>query len=503
MAPAIPNVAGSAARGTERVSAFIVAAAAIAAAVGIASFAVLRPEAIPLGFTPAHVAVALVGVGLLFVVVRHPGVALPLLVVFIFLNLSEVMVRFHSLPSLLQLVVIPLFFAAWLGGGSVGLAEVARKRLTMSLALYLAVVLLSTAWARDFRFADERLSDTVKAALLFLLLALLTTSFRRFEQGVIALVGSALFLSVLPILQVALVGFDQEFGGFARIKYAHIYGDVFQPRIAGPLGDPNFFAQILIIALPLAFFITRAESSRRIRIFGWISAAAILAAIVLSYSRGAMLSVLIMGALTVAVIRIRPSTLALAAALAIGGIILLPRGVTERFITIEEILPGSEALHPDSSFQKRRLLTGSALAMFLDNPLIGVGAGNFTTFFNEYSERVGSVSREYEDSDERNYPHNLYLEIGAETGVLGLLAFGAAVVVYFVYTRRSRRRLLAAGAEHYAGLASALEIAMVGFLLSSLFLHGHFIRYLWLLFAAGLSLDRLAQQRETSTAEGS
>ncbi|HEY0590295.1 MAG TPA: hypothetical protein VGF40_00900, partial [Thermoanaerobaculia bacterium] len=94
--------------------------------------------------------------------------------------------------------------------------------------------------------------------------------------------------------------------------------------------------------------------------------------------------------------------------------------------------------------------------------------------------------------DDRHYPHNLYLEYGAEMGVAGLGLFLAAVATFFVYTRRSRRALAAAGLPHHAGIATALEIAMIGYLVSSIFLHGAFQRYLWLLFALGLALDSLA-----------
>jgi O-antigen ligase len=195
----------------------------------------------------------------------------------------------------------------------------------------------------------------------------------------------------------------------------------------------------------------------------------------------------------VAAIGIDWRKLAIAAVAALALLMVLPRGVTERFITIEQIVPGGEeTLHPDSSFQERRLLMGAAMAMFADRPIGGVGPGNYTAWYEQYAESVGSVSREYGAVDAARYPHNLYLEYGAETGILGLGFFLAAVVTFFIYTRRSRRRLQEAGLPHHAGIASAFEIGMIGFLVSSLFLHGAFQRYLWLLFALGLAIDLLA-----------
>jgi hypothetical protein len=43
-----------------------------------------------------------------------------------------------------------------------------------------------------------------------------------------------------------------------------------------------------------------------------------------------------------------------------------------------------------------------------------------------------------------------------------------------------------------ASLATGVQLALIGYLVSSLFLHGHFPRYLWLLFGFCAALYRLA-----------
>jgi putative inorganic carbon (HCO3(-)) transporter len=182
--------------------------------------------------------------------------------------------------------------------------------------------------------------------------------------------------------------------------------------------------------------------------------------------------------------------------LALAGLLVvaLPSDFTERLTTLEQVFPGGgETLHPDSSFEKRRLVTRAAWEMFLDHPLSGVGAANYTVHYDRYADRVGSAAREYDDPGETHYPHNLYLEIGAETGVPGLLVFGAAVLVAFGYLRRARRRALARGDPGTAVLARGVALGLVGYLVSSLFLHGQFQRYLWLLFALAAALDALGR----------
>lgn len=490
--------------GGQRGLTLLVVAAASLLSIGVAAMAIRRPEAIPLDVSVLHVAALAAGVGFLFVVTRHSAIALPLLVSLVYLNLSEVLVRFHGFPSILQVIALPLFVAAWVGGGSLGIGEVFRRTLTLWLLLLVAIVTLASTWARDSELANERVSETIKAFVIYLLVVLLTSNLHRLQYAIAALVGSAAFLSVLPIVQALGAGFENDFGGLARIKRAQIYGDVFQPRVAGPLGDPNFFAQILLIALPLAVFLARATRDIRLRVFGVASAGLILVATLLSFSRGAMLSALVMALVALPALRIDWRKFAALALVCLAALVLLPRSVTERFVSIEQVIPGfQEEEHPielDTSFEERRLLVGTAWVMFGDRPLTGVGPGNYTVHFDDYAARVGAVFRVYGDPNAAQYPHNLYLEYGAETGAIGLAVFIAAVVTFFRATRRSRRVLAGSAMPHYAGLAFAIEAAMLGYLVSSLFLHGHFQRYIWLLFALGAAVDLLARrmQREAS-----
>ena len=56
-----------------------------------------------------------------------------------------------------------------------------------------------------------------------------------------------------------------------------------------------------------------------------------------------------------------------------------------------------------------------------------------------------------------------------------------------------------------AGLARGLQLALLGYLLSSVLLHGHFQRYLWLLlaFAAVLVREAMGEERGAERARQS
>lgn len=424
-------------------------------------------------------------------IVSSPALGLCLLVAFVYLNLSQVLVRSHELPSLLQLLALPMLAGAWRATSKEDRARAFRHPVTVSLALYLAVVLASTTWARDTALADERAVELGKAFVVFALTAFLTVSLRAARAAVWTLLGAGALLSVLAVIQAALGG-TAQLGGLARIKQAHIYGDVFEPRIAGPLGDPNFFAQILVMLVPLAVFTAWDARDRLRRTAAYGAAGLLIAATVVTYSRGGALA---LGCVLALALLARREHLRQAAA-GVAAVALLwtvlPRDFTRRMGTIEQIVGGGDVLRPDSSFQKRRLLTHAAWLMFADHPLTGVGAANYTTRFDEVTGRVGFLTRDYEEPGDAHYPHNLYLETAAETGIVGLLCFGAVLVAAFAALRRAQRVFREAGDRRTAGLAVAFQIALAGYLVSSLFLHGTFPRYLWMLFAFAVGLDVLA-----------
>ena len=73
------------------------------------------------------------------------------------------------------------------------------------------------------------------------------------------------------------------------------------------------------------------------------------------------------------------------------------------------------AVHVDPSFEQRKLFMWTAWEMFLDRPVLGVGAGNYSENYPEFNGRMGSTVSSYENFGRRHFPHSLYLEIASET----------------------------------------------------------------------------------------
>ncbi len=91
----------------------------------------------------------------------------------------------------------------------------------------------------------------------------------------------------------------------------------------------------------------------------------------------------------------------------------------------------------DDSSQQRVLLWEDTLRLILDRPLVGVGVGNFEYHIPAYTSRKSlEVKMRMEEQNQMELmayrAHNEYLEIWAETGILGLAVFG--LLVYQIST---------------------------------------------------------------------
>jgi O-antigen ligase len=440
----------------------------------------------------------IIGVGLAaplaVAVLLRPTFALTLLVAVVYLNLSDALIRAFDLPSILQLLGLPVLISAWSHHGPRPSQRLLGEPLSWVLAAYTLMVLASSTWADQPGLSDERFAEFFKALVLYSLVVLLVTNPWRARVAAWTMVGAGALLGILGLLQFT-VGAEEAFAGLARAERAQIYGDTFGLRLAGPLGDPNFFAQILLVLIPVALFLIWEEKATRVKVVAMLCLGLIVSASVLTYSRGGAIALLFVVVASLVAHGIHWRRVGLVGlALFLGATLLVPRDFRERLTTVSHLLADDAVLpEKDSSVKERLVLMGTAWEMMAANPLLGVGAGNYTARFGEYSDLFGSVARDYQDPDAVRYAHSLFLEVGAETGTVGLCLFLGALLMGFVGLEQARGRFREAGDPKTGALARAFQISLAGFLVSSLFLHGDFERYLWLLLGMAGALHAVGR----------
>ena len=85
-------------------------------------------------------------------------------------------------------------------------------------------------------------------------------------------------------------------------------------------------------------------------------------------------------------------------------------------------------------------------------------------------------------------PHNLYLQLAAETGFPGLLLLFGGVLVVMMRLQRTQSALRGLKEVDLARLAGVLQVSLLGFLLCGVFLHALHQKIWWMVIALAIAL---------------
>ena len=133
------------------------------------------------------------------------------------------------------------------------------------------------------------------------------------------------------------------------------------------------------------------------------------------------------------------------------------------------------------------------------NLVKGVGAGNFRDSSAHYVlTEPGAIANTEFIIDQPRFAHNIYLEILAELGVIGLALFLALVGATIGTGVRAARKFAVYDDTDMALLSRAVVVAVVALLAMDFFLSDQFSKQLWLLLALCPALLSIAAAREPS-----
>jgi len=257
-----------------------------------------------------------------------------------------------------------------------------------------------------------------------------------------------------------------------------------QIGVVGTVFDnTNELALMLDILLPIA--IVFAVTSKGMARIGYAVCAGIIGmAAVMTFSRGGFLGLVSMGVVLMWKLgRGKRATMVLAGVLLAGVFVTaMPSGYSDRLFTI---------LHPSddstNSAQERQAILGRAVEVALHHPIIGIGLANFA----EYSPN-GKVA------------HNSYVEIAAELGWIGLLAYMIFLVAPFRLLKQIERGSFSSGLfsdsdadgrrEMYS-LSVGLQAMIVAFMVCSFFASVQYSWHPYYIVGFSISLRRIYAAR--------
>lgn len=359
----------------------------------------------------------------------------------------------------------------------------------LMFALYSLSTFISVLFASDFARAQGDLWAFVKGASVAIVVGLLLTRKEAIRGVFWSLLGVGIILGSISVYQFLTSSFTNDFWGFGVATIQNIVGETNDYRVSGSLGDPNLFAMVMVVLVPIALERLANEKRFVLRALAAYALLVSVLAIIFTYSRGGFLALCVVAGLSLFWRKPPVITVLIVAILIVTTIPFLPPSYAARMQTITDFISPSEvSLKSEVSFRGRVSELGVAWMMLRDHPITGVGAGNYNTEYLDYSRQLG-----WDPRNEERGAHNLYLEVAAEQGLIGL-----SVLVYILYSLlmglySAAHRFRTSNQTLYGDMAIAMLVGMVGYLSASLFIHNVFPYYLWMLIGISMAIVQIAE----------
>src|SRR5579862_58032 len=295
--------------------------------------------------------------------------------------------------------------------------------------------------------------------LFFFVTISVVNSYQRLHNTLLAAIAGSAWASLYVIREFQLSGGTNLRPGYVA-------------------GDSNYFATCTLLVLPLAVYFAKFGSSRLERWFCGACLILILSAFTLASSRGALVG---LGVLAVYMI-LRSGESRRSAILV--ALLLLP------LLLFAPASPLSRMLNPNYGdyvgAQVRRDFWRVGLHMIWTHPFTGIGLGNFTAQSFTFSQGL---------EGKHGIACNTFLEVTAELGIPGLLAYCAMIGGAFF----SAAKLRAEGRRQHDKLlqytGQALQAGLLGFSAAAIFISAEYQKPFWVVIALSATVPNLVRQQ--------
>lgn len=311
---------------------------------------------------------------------------------FLFIPFSKSLIEIFAIAAMVSWVLKKLFS---------GKKEfpIVKTELNLPLAFFYTVSALSILWSTHPDISIKALIRKLTEYIMLYFIIVETVSSKRVAINMLRLLTLALFLVCIDGIYQKLVGFD----------FVRNYPLYSLDRMTAAFKFPNGLSAWLLIAsfpsIGIAFFF---NDDLRLKALHSVLAALSCAVLFLARVRGAIIS-FTAGLFLIFLLRRSRLSYAVCVIIIIGLVLsalLFPDFLNEHF-SLSKILEDCSGRH-----RLRMWVTG--WRMFIDRPFTGQGLNTFMANYSRFKpqEEIGVW-----------YAHNCFLQIAAETGIFGLLAF--------------------------------------------------------------------------------
>lgn len=433
--------------------------------------------------------IALTAGGLL--VAMKPVLGLGAAIFLLYTNLPVVAAARGPVPTAAAAIVPMLLALSMLHQLAIRRQPLVLDRTFHLMLAFLSVLLLGAFLAEGQDVALARIGVFASEGLLVYLLV--RNSVRELPTLRVAIwtaLAAAALLATFAVYQAVSGDYRQDFYGLAQRNLEFM--DAPRPtlpsemamadRAGGPMAEPNRFAQVLLMVVPLALALFLNARRRRTAALAMLLGSLALTGMILTYSRGSFLTLVVLALLCVPLRLVRARHLTVAGLMVLLLVPLVAPAYVSRIASIgavAELLRGTPEA-PDPVTRGRTTEMLSALAVYMDHPVLGVGPGQYLPFYSVEYQSLPEIGLREIAVPRR--AHDLYLEIAAETGTVGLAIFLAIPLLLLTDLLASGRRLWHRRPDH-ARLAAAFSLVILAYLGTGVFLHLAYERYYWLVVA--------------------
>lgn len=407
----------------------------------------------------------------------------------VYTQLSNILITRYGLPSVVQLLaalmtlIILIRYLLFSERPLSGFATI------QIMVIYILTWLIPLVLTDDFDIVSEAVIFNAKRVLGGIIIIYFIRRPEVIRHSIWAIIAAGILMGTITTFQETTETFDNDYWGFGNWLRAEDSNMYERRRMTGPYGDPNPYAQVLVVVVVLAFERFINERKTLLRLFAaWAMVVSVLT-IFFTYSRGSGFLNLIF-TMGVFVLFSRKRMLApLLVLLVLGGIVaqFLPGTYLIRIFTLSELLPSKSGQITDASFLHRLNENTASWNMFLDHPFVGVGIGNFPNTYVDYSITGG-----FSASLGPVAAPSLYAEILSEQGLLGLGIFSFIMYCMFRDLILARKIFMQLGRADFVMLTSSFFAAMAGYMFSGIFKQSAYSNVFWVLFGIAVGIHQVA-----------
>lgn len=274
---------------------------------------------------------------------------------------------------------------------------------SLSIFLLFIVMAVSVTYASDKKLAVSETTRFLSYMCLFFIIKYKVSSSEEYHM----LINSYLLTSIL----LCLFGIYQFFTGAGlNEKFIIKYDYGVNIKIASTLSNPNNFAAYLLLCVFPVFMLFIYEKQKKYKLIYLLIFILTTVNIVLTFSRNVLIG---FGIGILVLILIYSKKLLAVFVPLVASALCIP----QIRIRISEV--------GESSLNISRIkLWKTALLMFRDHPVFGVGNGNYAAEYNTYVYRYPQLYCGF-----KTYPaHNTYLKILSELGIVGEIVFITMII---------------------------------------------------------------------------